>query len=64
MADKDPNPGHSMFGLNDEPTRRAPAPEDTTAAPHPYPEPLNTFMFSPLHNRSPPREGGKRCPGC
>ena len=33
MADKDPSPGHSMFGLNDEPTRRADTPAEAPASP-------------------------------
>jgi predicted nucleic acid-binding Zn-ribbon protein len=37
MADKDPNPGHSMFGLNDAPTRRVTAPEEAPASPQPQP---------------------------
>ncbi|MGO8785882.1 MAG: hypothetical protein ACLQVL_00680 [Terriglobia bacterium] len=32
MADKDPSPGHSMFGLNDEPTRQVPSPEAVPTA--------------------------------
>jgi hypothetical protein len=38
MADKDPSPGHSMFGLNDDmPTRRVTGPEETSASPQPQP---------------------------
>ncbi len=34
MADKDPNPGHSMFGLNDDaPTRQVAGPEETPTSP-------------------------------
>ena len=33
MADRDPNPGHSLFGLNDQPTVRATAPEEAPASP-------------------------------
>jgi uncharacterized protein YpmB len=34
MADKDPNPGHSMFGLNDDtPTRHVTAPDETPTSP-------------------------------
>ncbi len=33
MADKYPSPGHSMFGLNDEPTRRVAAPEESPTSP-------------------------------
>ena len=35
MADKDPTPGHSMFGLNDGPTRQAPSPEGVPTATQP-----------------------------
>jgi hypothetical protein len=35
MADKDPSPGHSMFGLNDAPTREVPSPEAVPTATQP-----------------------------
>ena len=35
MADKDSNPAHSMFGLNDSPTRQVSGPEETPTATQP-----------------------------
>ncbi|MFZ0959812.1 MAG: hypothetical protein WAO35_02825 [Terriglobia bacterium] len=37
MAEKDPSPGHSMFGLNDATTRRVTSPGEATASPQPQP---------------------------
>ncbi len=62
MADKDPSPGHSMFGLNDEPTRRAPAPEDTTAAPQPLPGAPQYVYVQPAPQPVPATGGGKALP--
>jgi len=61
MADKDPNPGHSMFGLNDEPTR--------VATPEPTPAPTQTQAAAPqyVYVQQPPQVnptsgGGKALP--
>jgi hypothetical protein len=47
MADKDPNAGHSMFGLNDAPTQRATTPEGATAQPQPQPGAPQYVMVQP-----------------
>ena len=61
MAEKDPSPGHSMFGLNDDtPTRRSPAPEE--AAPQPQaPPPQYVYVQQPLQP-VPAASGGKALP--
>ena len=63
MADKDPSPGHSMFGLNDDAHATRDRPGGGAARLSPNPEPLSMFWFSKPHKRFPPREVGKRCPG-
>jgi len=56
MAEKDPNPGHSMFGLNsDEPTRRAPAPEVET--PTQAAAPQYVYVQQPLQPAPAPASG-------
>src|ERR1700691_1459863 len=61
MADKDPGPGHSMFGLNDEPTRRAPAPEASPALPQSLPgAPQYVLVQQPP--QAMPSGGGKALP--
>ena len=62
MADRDPRPGHSMFGLNDEPERRATAAEEAPAAPQP---PAATPQY--VYVQQPPQAvsasgGGKALP--
>ena len=60
MADKDPNPGHSMFGLNeDSPTRRVTDPE---ASPQPQPAgPQYVYVQQPPQV-APATGGGKALP--
>ena len=61
MADKDPSPGHSMFGLNDETPRRVTPQEPTPAQPQPQPgAPQYVYMQPPPP--APPAGGGKVLP--
>ena len=61
MADKDPSPGHSMFGLNDETTRRVTPPEPAPAQPQPQPgAPQYVYVQAP--QPVPPAGGGKALP--
>ena len=63
MADKDPTPGHSMFGLNDDaPTRRANAPEDAPAPTQAQPgAPQYVYVQQPPPP-APAPAGGKALP--
>jgi len=62
MANKDPNPGHSMFGLNDEPTRRAAAPEAAPMSADPQAAaPQYVYVQQPLQP-APAPAGGKALP--
>jgi len=59
MADKDPSPGHSMFGLNDTPTRRVTAPEEAPATPQAQPAaPQYVYVQQPLPVAAAPGSGG------
>ncbi|HMD85871.1 MAG TPA: hypothetical protein VKO18_14345 [Terriglobia bacterium] len=60
MADKDPSPGHSMFGLNDEPAKRATAPEGAPASPQAA-GPHYVLVQQPPHS-VPATGGGKALP--
>jgi hypothetical protein len=62
MAEKDPSPGHSMFGLNDEPARRAPAPEGAPAAPQAQPAAPQYVLVQPAPQSVPTTGGGKALP--
>jgi hypothetical protein len=63
MADKDPSPGHSMFGLNDDtPTRRAPAPEATPPAPQPQAGAPQYVYVQQQPVAAPAAGGGKALP--
>jgi len=58
MADKDPSPGHSMFGLNDDPAQRATSPEPAPAQPG---APQHVYVQTP--QAAPPAAGaGKALP--
>lgn len=63
MADKDPSPGHSMFGLNDDmPTQRAAAPEDAPAPTQAQPgAPQYVYVQQPPPP-APATAGGKALP--
>jgi len=59
MADRDPSPGHSMFGLNDDATtRQTPAPEQ---APPQAAAPQYVYVQQPLQP-APAAGGGKALP--
>ena len=63
MADKDPSPGHSMFGLNDDaPTRRVTGPEEAPAAPQPQPGAPQYVLVQPAPQSVPGSGGGKALP--
>jgi len=62
MADKDPSPGHSMFGLNDAPTRRVPAPEEAPASPQPQPAAPQYVLVQQAPQAAPATGGGKALP--
>ena len=62
MADKDPSPGHSMFGLNDAPTRRVTAPEEAPATPQPQPAAPQYVLVQPTPQAVPATGGGKALP--
>ena len=61
MADKNPSSGHSMFGLNDEPTQRVVAPE---AAPVPAQTQAGTpqYVYVPVQQPVPAAGGSKVLP--
>ena len=62
MADRDPRPGHSMFGLNDDPTRRVTTPEEVPATPQPpSAAPQFVYVQQPPHPL-PTAGGGKALP--
>ena len=58
MADKDPSSGHSMFGLNDTPTQRVPAPEAAPVQPQAAPGPPQYVMGMVQPVQSYPATGG------
>ena len=62
MADKDPNPGHSMFGLNDEPTRRVTGPVEAPASPQPDPAAPQYVYVQQAPQPVPATGGGKALP--
>jgi len=62
MADKDPSAGHSMFGLNDTPTRRVPAPEEAPASPQPQPAAPQYVLVQQPPGPVPGAGGGKALP--
>ncbi len=62
MADKDPSPGHSMFGLNDEPPRRATAPESAPATPQAHPAVPQYVVVQQGPQSVPTTGGGKALP--
>ena len=62
MADKDPSPGHSMFGLNDAPTRRVTAPEEAPAPPQPQPAAPQYVVVQQTPQAVPATGGGKALP--
>jgi hypothetical protein len=62
MADKDPSPGHSMFGLNDAPTRRVINPEEPPAAPQPQPAAPQYVLVQQPPQVVPTTGGGKVLP--
>ena len=62
MADKDPNPGHSMFGLNDEPTRRVTGPVEAPASPQPQPAAPQYVYVQQAPQAVPAAGGGKALP--
>ncbi len=62
MADKDPNPGHSMFGLNDEPTRRVTGPVEAPASPQPDPAAPQYVYVQQAPQAVPAAGGGKALP--
>jgi len=59
MADKDPNPGHSMFGLND--TQRVSSPPVPTAQPQAQAAPPQ-YVYVPAQQPLPSTGGGKAMP--
>lgn len=61
MADKDPSPGHSMFGLNDETPRRVTPPEPTPAQPQTQPGAAQ-YVYTQAPQPVPPAGGGKALP--
>jgi hypothetical protein len=62
MADKDPNPGHSMFGLNEAPTRQVIAPEEAPASPQPQPTSPQYVLVQQAPQAVPATGGGKVLP--
>ena len=63
MADKDPSPGHSMFGLNDDtPTRRVTGPEEAPPAAQPQPGAPQYVYVQPVPQAVPASGGGKALP--
>jgi len=63
MADKDPNPGHSMFGLNDDaPTQRVGAPEEEPAPPPPQSSARQYYVVQQAPQVVPAPSGGKALP--
>ena len=63
MADKDPSPGHSMFGLNDEtPTRRVVDPEASPVSPQPQPATPQYVLVQQAPPTAPATGGGKVLP--
>jgi hypothetical protein len=60
MADKDPSPGHSMFGLNDETTRQVPSPGAVPTSTQPG-APQYVLVQQPPQV-VPPAGGGKALP--
>lgn len=62
MPDKDPSPGHSMFGLNDEtPTRRTAGPAETAAPPPPQAG-VPQYVLVQQPAAAPASGGGKALP--
>ena len=59
MADKDPSPGHSMFGLNDAPTREVPSPEAVPTATQPG---VPQYVLVQQPPQAVPASGGKALP--
>lgn len=63
MADKDPGPGHSMFGLNDDvPTRRVDASEAPQSPPQPQPAAPQYVYVQQVPQAVPAAGGGKALP--
>jgi len=62
MADKDPSPGHSMFGLNDAPTRRVTTPEEAPTAPQPKAAVPQYVLVQQPPQAVPSAGGGKAIP--
>ncbi len=61
MADKDPNPGHSMFGLNDTPTQRVTGPAEPTAQPQAQPG-APQYVYVPVQQPAPTAGGSSVLP--
>jgi hypothetical protein len=61
MADKDPNPGHSMFGLNEDSTQRVTGPAEPTAQPQAQPG-APQYVYVPVQQALPPAGSGKVLP--
>jgi hypothetical protein len=61
MADKDPSPGHSVFGLNDTPTRRVTTPEEATPTQAQAAAPQYVLVQQPPQ-AAPATGGGKALP--
>ncbi|MGD0227505.1 MAG: hypothetical protein ABSF71_34750 [Terriglobia bacterium] len=59
MADKDPSPGHSMFGLNDAPTREVPSPEQVPTSTQPG---VPQYVVVQQPPQAVPNGGGKALP--
>ena len=57
MADKNPSPGHSMFGLNDDATARMATPETTPTQPG-----APQYVYVPAPPTAPASGGGKAVP--
>src|SRR5208282_5464371 len=62
MADKDPSRSPSMFGLNDEPTRRVTTPEEAPASPQPQPAAPQYVLVQQPPQAVPTTGGGKALP--
>lgn len=61
MADNNPRPGHSMFGLNESPTQRVAAPEPVPGQPQ-VQAGAPQYMYVPVAPAVPAAGGGKALP--
>ena len=62
MADKDPSPGHSMFGLNDEAHATRDRPGEAPASPQPQPAAPQYVYVQQAPQAVPAAGGGKALP--